>query len=112
MKRLKSGAQFQRKAKHKDPVTPETRDLVLRRDRGCIASRIGMPGICGSQFGPSPYPALEIDHVNNAGLGKRGPSIPENLVTLCGLHHRVKTEQGRIWRPKINEYLGTIYPQS
>jgi len=95
--------------KHKDPVTPEIRALVLTRDRGCLAPKIGMPGYCGSQFGPAKNPPLEIDHVNNSGLGKRGPSTPENLATLCGLHHRMKTEQARVWRPKLNEYLDRLY---
>jgi hypothetical protein len=52
---------------------------------------------------------MELDHVNGSGLGKRGPSIAENLVLLCGLHHRMKTEQSRVWRPKLNEYLEKHY---
>jgi hypothetical protein len=62
-----------------------------------------MIGRCGTQFGPSDRFSLELDHVNTSGLGKRGPSIPENLVSLCGLHHRMKTEQSRVWRPMLNE---------
>lgn len=100
---------IRRTIRHKDPVTIEVRLSVLKRDSGCISAKIGMPGLCGTQFGPSPNPNLELDHVNGSGMGKRGPSIAENLVTLCGLHHRMKTEQARIWRPKINEYLSNYY---
>lgn len=100
---------IRRTIRHKDPVTPEVRYAVLKRDAGCIAARVGMPGLCGSQFGPSPTPTLELDHVNGNGMGKRGPSIPENLVVLCGLHHRMKTEQSRVWRVKLNDYLRSIY---
>jgi hypothetical protein len=100
---------IKRSIKHKDPVTQETAAAVYGRDISCIAGRIGMPGICGSQFGPQANPPLELDHVNGSGLGKRGPSIPENLVLLCGLHHRMKTEQARVWRPVINEYLKGRY---
>lgn len=68
-----------------------------------------MYGSCGTQFGPSDRFNIELDHVNTSGLGKRGPSIPENLVSLCGLHHRIKTEQSRVWREKLNDYLRKIY---
>jgi hypothetical protein len=48
--------------------------------------------------------------VNSAGLGKRGPSTPENTVLLCGLHHRVKTESSKRWRAELNSYLEKFYP--
>ena len=94
---------------HKDPVTPGLRSLVMTRDKGCIGARIGMDGECGSQWGQGGQVVIEIDHVNNAGLGRRGPSIEENLVTLCGYHHRIKTEASRKWRLAINEYLEVFY---
>ena len=82
---------------------------VYRRDVRCVGPVVGMPGLCGSQFGPQQHPTMELDHVNGSGLGKRGPSTPQNLVLLCGLHHRMKTEQARVWRPKLNEYLSKHY---
>lgn len=100
---------IKRKIRHKDPVTLSVARHVLTRDGGCVGAKIGMMGQCGTQFGPSERFNLELDHVNTAGLGKRGPSTPENLVSLCGLHHRVKTEQSRIWRPRLNDYLKKIY---
>lgn len=52
---------------------------------------------------------MEIDHVNSSGFGKRGPSMEENLVVLCGYHHRVKTESSKRWRAALNEYLKEFY---
>jgi hypothetical protein len=95
---------------HKDPVTSDVYAAVMLRDqRTCVGPRIGMQNECGSQWGPGKPVTLEIDHVNGSGFGKRGPSIEENLVVLCGYHHRVKTEASRRWRQAINEYLEQYY---
>lgn len=94
---------------HKDPVTPELRREVFKRDKTCVGPRIGMEGLCGSQFGSGATIVLELDHVENAGFAKRGPSIAENLVVLCGYHHRVKTESSKKWRPLLRKYLEGIY---
>ena len=95
---------------HADPVTPDLVSLLRMRDGGCVGIKIGMSGECGTQFGPSRVFNLEVDHVNSAGLGKRGPSTPENTVLLCGLHHRVKTESSKRWRAELNSYLEKFYP--
>ena len=90
---------------HRDPVTPAMRKAVLARDKGCVGPRIGMHDQCGSQFGPGTGIVLEMDHVFSYGMGRRGPSEEWNLVTLCGWHHRIKTESSRKWREAIYEYL-------
>lgn len=90
---------------HKDPVTPELRLAVMKRDKTCVGPRIGMPNQCGSQFGSGAHIVLELDHVDNAGFGKRGPSLTGNLVVLCGYHHRIKTEASRKWKPLLRKYL-------
>lgn len=100
---------IRRKPGHVDPVSKDLVALLHQRDRGCVGVKVGMPGECGSQFGVAKVFNLEVDHVNTAGLGKRGPSTPENTVLLCGLHHRVKTEASKRWRAEINAYLGKIY---
>lgn len=85
----------------KDPVTAAVRDAVLRRDNGCVGPRLGMPWRC--------HWHLELDHVRaSGGLGLRSPSTPDNLVTLCSDHHRLKTEDGRRWRPVLLEYLRRV----
>jgi hypothetical protein len=90
---------------HKDPVTPELRYAVMKRDHICVGAKIGMGEACGSQFGSGSNIVWELDHVDNAGLGRRGPSTMDNLVLICGYHHRVKTESSKTWRPKLREYL-------
>jgi hypothetical protein len=51
---------------------------------------------------------LELDHLYNGGVGKRGPSTARNLATLCGQHHYTKTVEARRWRPVINAYLSRM----
>ena len=36
-----------------------------------------------------------MDHVLNGGMALRGPSVMDNLATLCRGHHRYKTEHAR-----------------
>jgi hypothetical protein len=85
---------------HADPVTPDLHDYIIARDHGCIGARLDMEGPCD---GP-----IQIDHILNGGIGKRGPSIPLNLVSLCRDHHRAKTENARAWRPLLIEYVSTV----
>ena len=94
---------------HKDPVPPEIARAVFARDVSCVGVKVGMLGACGSQWGPGKPVSMEIDHVNSAGFGKRGPSMEENLVLICGYHHRIKTESSKQWRAAINEYLRGFY---
>jgi hypothetical protein len=94
---------------HKDPVTEDVAGIVLKRDFDCVGPKVGMLEKCGSQFGSGKRIVLEIDHVNTSGFGKRGPSVPENLVVLCGYHHRVKTDSSKRWRAALNDYLRGFY---
>lgn len=87
---------------HRDPVTPEVYEHVRSRDRratgrDCIGPFVGMPGACE---GP-----IEEDHVRKGGMGWRSRSTPDNLVSLCRLHHRTKTEASKVWRPVLIDYL-------
>jgi hypothetical protein len=79
-------------------IPDDVRALVGERDRMCVGYIIGMPGDCAG--------ALELDHVRaSGGLGLKSRSTVDNLVRLCGAHHRVKTEHGREWRPILIDYL-------
>lgn len=78
-------------------IPASVRAAVNARDKGCVGPRVGMPGDC---FG-----GRELDHVHNSGLGKKGPSTLEGLVSLCGFHHRLRTENARTWRPILDRYL-------
>jgi 5-methylcytosine-specific restriction endonuclease McrA len=78
-------------------IPPGLRVQVFARDRGCIGFGL-LPGDCA---GP-----LELDHVRAShGIGLKSATTSENLVSLCGSHHRWKTEHGREARPLLLEYL-------
>ncbi len=82
------------------PIPTNMRLAVLQRDRGCVAWKVGMPGDCAG--------GIEVDHVRASGaIGRKSRTEPDNLVTLCAFHHRVKTENGRQWRPVLLAYIDT-----
>jgi hypothetical protein len=83
-----------------DRVTEAVANYVFARDYGCVAPRLDIEGPCEGR--------IEIDHVDNAGLGKRGPSTADNLVSLCSAHHRTKTENARALRPLLRAYLDRV----
>ncbi len=80
-------------------IPPDVRNRVTLRDRLCVGFVVGMPGDCAGSY--------ELDHVRaSGGLGMKSQSTEDNLVRMCGVHHRLKTEQGRTWRPVLIDYLG------
>jgi len=81
-----------------DPVAPGVRAQVRARDRVCVFTRLGILHDC---FG-----RLELDHVRaSGGLGLRSRSTPDNLVVLCPVAHRMKTLEGRRWRPVLLAWI-------
>lgn len=75
---------------------------VLTRDGGCVG-RERLPGEC--------LGALELDHVRAShGVGMKSSTSADNLVSLCGGHHRWKTEHGRDARPILLDYLARFLP--
>lgn len=79
------------------------RHAVMARDKGCVGPRIGMESACSG--------GLELDHIQAShGMGMKTPSTENNLATLCNWHHRVRTEAGRFWRPKLLAYLSATGP--
>lgn len=77
------------------------RRAVLERDGGCVGARAGIVHTCGG--------TIELDHVRAShGIGMKSESTVGNLVSLCGTAHRWKTENGRIARPKLLEYLAAV----
>lgn len=76
------------------------RHAVNARDQGCVGPRVGMALPCRG--------TVELDHVRAShAMGKKSETTVENLVALCGFHHQIRTEYGRIWRPKLLLYLET-----
>jgi hypothetical protein len=71
---------------------------VLARDHGCVGPRIGLDGPC--------LGAIELDHIRAShAMGKKSETAEHNLVSLCGRHHLVRTENGRWIRPLLVAYV-------
>jgi hypothetical protein len=80
-----------------DPI----RHRVARRDRAATGGCVGLGRLPGACEG-----ALELDHVRaSGGMGMKSVTCDCNLVQLCGAHHRYKTENGKVARPILLEYL-------
>ena len=82
----------------------------IDRMREGIATRVG----CAAAFldpltsGPCLGP-LTLDHVKDQPMmGKRAPSDPQHLVTIC-LSHHVETGWATSHRPLLRTYLKALY---
>lgn len=88
------------KASRGTVIPPEVRLRVYARDRGCVGFA-RLPGPCAG--------ALELDHVRAShGIGMKSDTDDANLVSLCGAHHKYKTEHGREARPVLLAYLAEM----
>lgn len=89
-------------APSKGTVIPNPMRLrVLQRDARAVGGCIGFALLNGSCAG-----GLELDHVRAShGVGMKSVTCDCNLVSLCGAHHRFKTEHGREVRPVLIVYL-------
>ena len=78
---------------------PEVKAAILARDQGCVGYRVGFPDSTCDFY-------LEVDHVRAShGIGLKSESTRQNGVTLCGRHHRWKTDNGKRARPLLLAYL-------
>lgn len=88
------------KSSHGTTIPHEMRLRVIARDLGCVGFDL-LPGEC---VGP-----LELDHVRAShGIGMKSETTEQNLVALCGNHHRYKTAFGREARPVLLAYLARV----
>lgn len=81
-------------------------NAIYARDRGlCVGPIVGMPEPCD---GP-----VERDHVRAShGIGMKSESTRFNGVLLCSnVHHPMKTNAGKTWRPVLLAYLARFYPE-
>jgi len=86
------------KASRGTQIPSWVREAVVKRDGYCAGPVAGLEGRC--------YGSSELDHVRASGaLGMKSPSTIDNLVRLCSAHHRMKTSDGRKWRPVLLAYL-------
>lgn len=96
---------------HADPVTAEVRLAVLIRDGGCVAAKLDPTHGCRDQWGlpltSTSLNAMTLDHVKDEPMmGKRAPSDPAHLVTLCWFAH-INSSWATSHRPELREYLRT-----
>lgn len=93
---------------HADPVTPETRIAVLRRDGSCVAPLLGASAL--DCWGRS-----TLEHVKDElRMSKRAPSDLRHLVALCEGHTENGRRAGHQWnttkenRAKVRAYLERV----
>lgn len=101
--------------KRKDPVTPAVHDAVIARDirfaGGCVAAFLDPTHGCRSLWGDPQRPdvMLTLDHVQEGygRMGKRAPSDPSHLVSVCAYAH-----VGSTWvtshKDELREYLRRV----
>lgn len=83
-------------------IPGKVRQAVLLRDRSCVGSKVGFP--VSQHLG-----AIELDHVRAShGMGMKSETTEGNLVALCGACHRWKTENGRLARQLLLDYLARV----
>ncbi|HEV8177636.1 MAG TPA: hypothetical protein VGP44_08115 [Gemmatimonadales bacterium] len=95
----------------RDPVTPELREAVLRRDGACFLRRLNPAHGCKDQWGKphSSYDIwrLSLDHVKDAPrIGKRAASDARHLVAMC--HAGNVGVPSREVREAEREYLRSV----
>jgi hypothetical protein len=91
-----------RRKRRADPVKPDDRLDVFDRDKGCVLAWMSPGHVCMDVFGNrhahDDYSKLTLEHVHMDGsmMGKRAPSTPDSMVTLCGLaNFRVPSKRER-----------------
>lgn len=82
-------------------IPADMRQRVIQRDALATGGCVGF----GRLPGPCEF-AIELDHVRaSGGMGLKSTTCDCNLVSLCGQHHRYKTDNGKKARPKLLAYL-------
>ena len=103
-----------------DPVTPDMRERVLRRDGACVAAVLESRGmvdtrdhVCRDQWGaehdPRALGRLTLEHVkDDLAMSMRAPSDERHLVACCyGLNVGVPS---KTWRAAFRAYLRSVPP--
>jgi hypothetical protein len=94
-----------------DPVTPEVREAVLRRDKMCVLFKLDVDHWCKDAWGNSHHPEdidkLTLEHVKDElAMGKRAPSDPQHLVALCA--HANIGVPSKAQRAMLRQYLREV----
>ena len=94
-----------------DPVTPEVREAVLRRDVMCVLARLDWQHVFrdawGNRHSPADLSILTLEHVKDElAMGKRAPSDPQHLVALCA--HANIGVPSKAQRAMLRQYLREV----
>jgi hypothetical protein len=94
-----------------DPVTPEVREAVLRRDQMCVLWQLEVSHECkdawGNYHNPGDLDRLTLEHVKDElAMGKRAPSDPQHLVALCA--HANIGVPSKAQRAMLRQYLREV----
>ena len=94
-----------------DPVTPEVREAVLKRDQCCVLYQLDDDHYCkdawGNRHDPSDMSKLTLEHVKDElAMGKRAPSDPQHLVALCA--HANIGVPSKAQRAMLRQYLREV----
>lgn len=77
---------------------PLRAEVYMADHHRCVGPRVGMPGECQGSG--------SLDHVRaSGGIGLKSVTERGNLVYMCLGHHRLKTDNGRVWRPRLLAYI-------
>ena len=92
-------------------VTHVLHDAVLRRDKECVAAKLGFPHVCRDQWGvahaPTALPLLTIEHVKDElRMGVRAPSDMAHMIAVCAfINLKPPTKE---MRAAFREYLERV----
>lgn len=94
-----------------DPVTPEVREAVLRRDGRCFLARTDPGHLCRDVWGyahrSDDLSRLTLEHVKDEPrMGVRAPSDVAHLVALCGAVNI--GVPSKVLRGAMREYLRSV----
>jgi hypothetical protein len=94
-----------------DPVTPEVREAVLRRDGMCVLAKLERAHWCRDAWGTyhdaADLSKLSLEHVKDElAMGKRAPSDPQHLVALCA--HANIGVPSKAQRAMLRQYLREV----
>ena len=92
----------------RDHVSASLHDAVLRRDRICVAARLGFDHTCrdawGRAHGPGATNALSLEHVKDQlRMGVRAESDLRHLIAVC--HFINAMPPTKAMREAFREYL-------
>jgi hypothetical protein len=95
-----------------DRVTQDVAETVKLRDGQCVLARLDPMHHCRDQWGEphSPYDLgrCTLEHVKTElRMGKRAPSDPAHLVTLCGYANIMRVPT-KAQREMFRAYLASV----